>query len=216
MNDTNISSGLPRRSGSASAVLTRWFDAATRRGTTGLAEHTSRRGFLGRIGGVLAGVGALPLLPVERAFGAEEAAQAPMPEGDAPEVAGLTEFGDPRSCDYWRYCGLGGTLCACCGGTESSCPPGAEMSPITWVGTCRNPVDDKQYLISYNDCCGKAVCPRCFCHRSEGAKPVYFPSKSNNILWCFGTQSHAYHCTLAAVLGEAPENGAGAEAEATG
>ncbi len=35
--------------------------------------------------------------------------------------------------------------------------------------------------------------------------PVYFPSKSNDILWCFGTKSHAYHCTVAVVLGTASE-----------
>ena len=200
-------------------VFARWFDAATRRTTTGLAERTSRRGFLGRVGGVLAGAGALPLLPVERAFGAEEeAADGPLdvPAGDSPAVAGLTEFGDPQNCDYWRYCGLGGALCACCGGSESTCPPGAEPSPITWVGTCRNPADGKQYLISYNDCCGKAVCPRCFCHRTEGAKPVYFPSKSNNVLWCFGVKSHAYHCTVAAVIGEVAEGDDAAGAEEAG
>ena len=186
------------------ATLGRWFDAATRRTTTGLAERTSRRGFIGRVGAVLAGSGALPLLPVARAFGAEEAdTEAEAVDGDGVEH--LSEFGDPKSCDYWRYCALGGTLCACCGGGPSRCPPGAQPSPVTWIGTCRNPVDGKQYLISYNDCCGKAVCPRCFCHRTEGAKPVYFPSKSSNVLWCFGVDSNAYHCTLATVIGEAPD-----------
>ena len=87
----------------------------------------------------------------------------------------------------------------------TSCPPGAEPSPITWVGTCHNPADGKDYLISYNDCCGKAICTRCFCHRTERDRPVYFPSKSNDILWCFGTESHAYHCTVAVVLSEASE-----------
>ena len=95
----------------------------------------------------------------------------------------------------------------------NSCPPGAEPSPITWVGTCRNPVDDKEYLISYNDCCGKAYCPRCSCHRTEGAKPSYFPSKSSNVLWCFGTESNAYHCTMAAVIGAAPEEAEAATEE---
>lgn len=85
----------------------------------------------------------------------------------------------------------------------TSCPPGAEPSPITWVGTCHNPADGKDYLISYNDCCGKSYCGRCFCHHTERDKPVYFPQKSNDILWCFGTESHAYHCTVAVILGEA-------------
>ena len=182
----------------------RMFDAATRKSTRGLAERTSRRGFLGRLGVLLVGSGALPLLPVARSFGAESSSEPDSPV-EANGVIPLLEFGDPQSCDYWRYCALGGSLCACCGGTASSCPPGAEVSPITWVGTCRNPADGKQYLISYNDCCGKEICPRCYCHRTEGAKPVYFPSKSNNVLWCFGVKSNAYHCTVSAVIGEAPE-----------
>lgn len=197
--------------GQGGGPLARMFDAVARKSTTGLAERTSRRGFLGRVGVLLAGTGALPLLPVARSFGAEAPAEAGT-AGDAPGVTALREFGDPQSCDYWRYCALGGSLCACCGGSASACPPGAEPSPITWVGTCRNPADGKQYLISYNDCCGKAFCPRCFCHRTEGAKPVYFPSKSNNVLWCFGVESNAYHCTVSAVLGEAPDEAAEAPA----
>lgn len=154
-----------------------------------LARRTSRRGFLGRLGALLVGMGAIPLLPVYRE------ALADMSEVD--------EMGDPQSCDYWRYCAFGGSLCSCCGGTHNSCPPGSEPASVAWVGTCLNPADGKQYLISYNDCCGKTYCGRCGCHRSEGNKPVYYPSKSNNILWCFGANSHAYHCTVALVIGEA-------------
>ncbi|MDP6994159.1 MAG: methylamine dehydrogenase light chain, partial [Woeseiaceae bacterium] len=76
-------------------------------------------------------------------------------------------------------------------------------SPITWVGTCHNPADDRDYLISYNDCCGKSVCQRCGCHNTERDRPVYFPSNSASILWCFGTETRTYHCTVAVVLGEA-------------
>ena len=163
------------------------LDRGTAAASRKLARGQSRRGVLARLGTLLVGASVLPLLPVSRAFGAE----------------GLSEIGDPQSCDNRRYCALGGTMCSCCGGSMTQCPPGAEPSPVTWVGTCKNPVDDKDYLISYNDCCGKAVCARCGCHRTERDKPVYFPSKSNDILWCFGTESHAYHCTVALVLGEA-------------
>lgn len=89
------------------------------------------------------------------------------------------------------------------GDPNTRCPPGAETASVAWVGTCHKPADGKDYLISCNDCCGKSSCGRCGCHRSEGDKPVYFPSKSNSILWCFGASSHAYHCTLALVIGEA-------------
>ncbi len=166
------------------------LDSAFSRRTRRMAEMSSRRSFLSRVGVMLTGAAVLPLLPVSRAIAAE-----------AP--SDLLEIGDPQTCEYWRYCALGGTLCSCCGGSQSSCPPGAERSPVTWVGTCRNPVDGKDYLISYNDCCGKATCTRCYCHNTERDRPVYFPGKSNDILWCFGTESNAYHCTVAAVLGDA-------------
>lgn len=167
-------------------LLGDWLDNKATNSSRTLARSTSRRGFLGKLGTGIVGMSAFPLLPVTRAF-AED----------------VDELGDPQSCDYWRYCALSGSLCSCCGGTETSCPPGSEPSTISWVGTCHNPVDDKDYLISYNDCCGNEVCKRCNCHRNEREKPLYFPSKSNGILWCFGSNSRAYHCTVALVMGEA-------------
>jgi len=170
----------------------RLIDALSRRmnvnietGSRLLARATSRRSFLGRLGTLLTGTAALPLLPVARAFGTES----------------VTELGDAHSCDYWRYCALSGTLCGCCGGSFNSCPPGSEPSPVTWIGTCHNPVDNRDYLISYADCCGKAGCARCKCHNTERERPVYDPSKSNSVLWCFGTESREYHCTISLVLG---------------
>jgi methylamine dehydrogenase light chain len=165
-----------------------WLDKKTRDTARLMARRISRRSFLGQLGAMLAGAAMLPLLPVSRAFAQESS---------------LKEIGDPQTCEYWRYCALGGTLCSCCGGTHKTCPPGAEPSPVTWVGTCRNPVDDKDYLISYNDCCGKDVCRRCGCGNAERDRPVYYSSNSNSILWCFGTEHRTYHCTVAVVLGEA-------------
>lgn len=165
------------------------LDSIATQGSRALADRTSRRSFVGKLGATLAGVGAFPMLPVFR----EAAAQADIPE-----------MGDPQTCDYWRYCAFSGQLCSCCGGSHTQCPAGSETASVSWIGTCQNPTDGKNYLISYNDCCGKSSCGRCSCHRSEGDKPVYFPSKSNSILWCFGSNSHAYHCTLALVVGEGP------------
>ena len=164
-----------------------WIDRKAREQTLRLARKISRRNFLSRLGMMLAGAATLPLLPVLRSFAQES----------------LQEIGDPKSCEYWRYCALSGTLCTCCGGTITSCPPGAEPSPITWVGTCRNPVDNRDYLISYNDCCGKKMCGRCGCHNTERDRPIYFPSNSGAIIWCFGTETREYHCTVGVVLGEA-------------
>lgn len=162
-----------------------WLDQWTERRLRGIAQRSSRRSFLGRLGGLLAGAATLPLLPVAR--GADKA----------------PESGDPTSCDYWRYCATDGFLCACCGGTASSCPPGTEMSPITWIGTCTNPVDNAAYVISYNDCCGKSACGNCACTRNEGDRPIYQPQLNNEYNWCLGTEHQTYNCSVARVIGKA-------------
>jgi methylamine dehydrogenase light chain len=161
-----------------------------------LARRSSRRGFLARLSLLLVGGSVLPLLPVARTASGAASGE---PDPKLP-------IGNPSSCDYWRHCGIDGFLCSCCGGSQRSCPPGTEASPVTWIGTCRNPADGKDYLISYNDCCGKHVCGLCYCHRNEGDKPIYFPPRSNDINWCFGTQSVVYHCSTAVVLGGAEES----------
>jgi methylamine dehydrogenase light chain len=176
-----------------------WLDRLVERGTRGVARRTSRRSFLTRLGTLLVGGATLPLLPVARA--ATEPARVPPPDDEG--LAGA--IGDPKSCQYWRHCAIDGFLCACCGGTQNACPPGTEMSPITWIGTCRNPGDGKDYVISYNDCCGASLCLRCQCERTEGERPVYYTSKNNDLLWCFGTKSRAVHCSVAIVLGQATE-----------
>lgn len=177
-----------------------WIDRLVERGARSLARRTSRRGFLGRAGAALVGGIALPLLPVARA--ADEPSRVPPP--DDSKLSG--DVGNEKSCQYWRHCAIDGFLCSCCGGTQSACPPGTEMSPITWIGTCRNPGDGKDYVISYNDCCGSSLCMRCRCTRTEGERPVYYTSKNNDILWCFGTKSRAVHCSVAIVLGQATES----------
>lgn len=180
--------------------MDRWFTDFFR----GLARRTSRRSFLARLGALAAGGAALPLLPVARAGGGAgppETSRAPAPGEPDPS----TPEGDPAGCGYWRYCAIDGFLASCCGGTHRSCPPGTEMSPVTWIGTCRNPTDGKDYVISYNDCCGKDACGRCFCNRNEGDRPVYYPSKSNDIDWCMGRVGVVYNSTVAIAVGLATE-----------
>jgi methylamine dehydrogenase light chain len=170
--------------------IDRWVEGVTR----GLAKRTSRRSFLARVGAALVGTTALPLLPVARA-------------SDVPEDGALAgDLGDPKSCNYWRHCAIDGFLCACCGGSQNTCPPGTEMSPVTWIGTCKHPGDGKDYIISYNDCCGQSLCMRCRCTRTEREKPIYFTWQNNDLLWCFGTKSRAVHCSVAVVLGVATKS----------
>ena len=118
------------------------------------------------------------------------------------EPSGGGKIDDPESCDYWRYCAIDGYLCSCCGGSASTCPPGTSPAPMTWVGTCQNPADGKAYVVSYNDCCGKASCGHCMCNRNQGDRPPYLPWVSNDINWCLGSENKiAYHCSTAVLVG---------------
>jgi methylamine dehydrogenase light chain len=188
--------------------LDRWAEEAARRAARGV----SRRHLLARLGAALVGGAALPLLPVSRlataAAGAQETAAAGAQEGGARPAAPSDEglegaSADPASCDYWRHCAIDGFLCSCCGGSHTACPPGTTMAPVTWIGTCRHPGDGRDYIISYNDCCGRDYCGRCMCNRNEGDRPIYMPQKSNDLNWCVAAESTVYHCSTAIVLGVA-------------
>jgi methylamine dehydrogenase light chain len=60
------------------------------------------------------------------------------------------------------------------------------------------------YIVSYNDCCGKASCGRCLCNRNEGDGPIYRPPVANDYNWCVGSKSNIpYHCTVSRIVGVA-------------
>ena len=176
----------------------KWLDSLTEGSTRAVARRTSRRGFLGSLGGFLVGASALPLLPVARG------AQPTSNQGGTPAKSGAKPDNsqNPTSCEYWRHCAIDGFLCSCCGGSTHSCPPGTEPSAITWVGTCHNPADGRDYIVSYNDCCGKASCGRCLCNRNENDKPLYMPFASNDYNWCAGSQvGISYNCSTSRIVG---------------
>ncbi len=170
----------------------KWLDAFAENSARALARRTSRRSVLGGLGSLLLGAATVPLLPVARGAEAKRPAAAPNPHWD-----------DPASCDYWRHCAIDGFICSCCGGSQSMCPPGTDMSPVTWIGTCHNPGDGKDYVVSYNDCCGKSSCGRCFCNRNEGDTPMFQPGHSNDYNWCSGNAKAniPYHCSTARIIG---------------
>ncbi|MBL8266691.1 methylamine dehydrogenase light chain [Steroidobacter sp.] len=164
------------------------YDRIFERWSRSLAKGVSRRSMIRSLGGLLIGGASLPLLPVARG----------QNETSAPTD------GDVKSCDYWRYCAIDGFLCSCCGGSVTTCPPGTEPAPITWVGTCRHASDGKDYIIAYNDCCGKSACGRCQCTRNERDRPTYVPYLANDLNWCVGSNSNvAYHCTVSRIVGVA-------------
>ena len=170
-----------------------WLDEFFERKTRNVAQRASRRSALIGIGKLLVGSAfVLPVLPFDRTAQAAGAAAAKKASGKAPT---------DQDCEYWRYCAQDGFLCNCCGGTASSCPPGTEASKVSWIGTCHNPEDGKDYLISYNDCCGKTACGRCFCNTNEREMPGYRMGLHNDINWCMANDSTMFHCTLATVVG---------------
>jgi methylamine dehydrogenase light chain len=173
-------------------------DEFAERLTRRLAGGVSRRSLFALIGGAITGAAVFPVLPVARADSGGEQGRTGVLSQDP---------GDKTSCDYWRYCAMDGYLCGCCGGSISSCPPGTEMSAITWIGTCRNPADNRNYVISYNDCCGKPACKRCFCSGDEGARPIARPQLNNEIVWCLGGTQQSYTCSTAVIVGVAAEQG---------
>lgn len=169
----------------------KWLDDFFEQKTRRVAQSASRRSALVKVGRILVGSAfALPVLPFDRIGGSALAAE--------PQKV---DYNDATSCDYWRHCALDGFICSCCGGTVSTCPPGTEVSKVTWVGTCFNPNDGKDYLISYNDCCGITMCGRCGCNRNEGERPGYRLGVHNDINWCMANQSSLYHCTVSIIVG---------------
>lgn len=174
------------------ALMTR-MDRSSENLARNVAHRHGRRSFLGKLGMVMAGSAMLPTLPFDRNFGMAHAAEG-KGEGEG-------DPNDPMACEYWRYCALDGNLCNDCGGTISSCPPGSEGSKVSWVGTCHNPNDGKDYLVSYNDCCGKAACTGAECLVSERERPGYRMGLHNDINWCMANTSQGYHCTVAVLVG---------------
>jgi methylamine dehydrogenase light chain len=172
----------------------KWFDDWFERSARRVAHTTSRRSALARVGrGLLAGSMTLPVLPFDR-VGSAQASGAPA-KGKAAKAP------DDSQCEYWRHCAIDGFLCSCCGGTTSSCPPGTEPSKVGWIGTCRNPADGRDYLISYNDCCGKIACGRCLCNMNLGDRPGYRIMLHNDVNWCMGADNNMFHCTTSVTVG---------------
>jgi methylamine dehydrogenase light chain len=174
------------------------FDKVGEQITRKLAGFSSRRNFISRLGVAILATPALPLLPVARANAAEAKTDFERNSQDS----------DPTKCSYWKYCASDGVLCSCCGGGSHTCPPGAEPSPISWIGTCLNPADSKPYIIAYRDCCGKPLCTAgksCNCDGADRELPTYRAQLNNDIIWCFGNASATYHCSTAALVG--PANG---------
>jgi methylamine dehydrogenase light chain len=176
-------------------MIAKGFDRLVERASRRIAQRTSRRSFLGRLGLVLVGGAVIPVLPVDRT--------GRLKRVSAEEFVKTAQTTDATACNYWRYCSIDGYVCSCCGGTYNVCPPGTQTSLTSWIGSCINPDDNQAYLIAYQDCCGKDSCGQCACLGLEGELPAYRPELNNDIVWCFGAPSMVYHCSSAVLIGKA-------------
>lgn len=90
-----------------------------------------------------------------------------------------------HNCGNWKYCGLYGTPCACCGsgGTDTKCPTFLTKSSSFWHRCCSG------WDVWYHDCCGSGSCSAgCHAHACGPAQQS----------WC-GSTPGAPVCTLAIV-----------------
>jgi methylamine dehydrogenase light chain len=93
------------------------FDRMMESASRHIAQRSSRRSVLARLGTALIGGALLPMLPVDRS--------GRMKLAHANEFARNAQTSDPTACNYWRYCSSDGYLCECCGGTYNVCPAGS-------------------------------------------------------------------------------------------
>jgi amicyanin-dependent methylamine dehydrogenase small subunit len=171
--------------------MLKWFDKLAETQTRNLAQKISRRSVLNRVCRVMVGTAfILPVLPFDRSI---------AHAADKKSNKKATE--DVTACEYWRYCAIDGFLCSCCGGSLTQCPPGTDASKVSWIGTCHNPTDGKDYLVSYNDCCGKTACGKCMCNTNLRERPGYILGQHNDINWCMSNDNSMFHCTTASVVG---------------
>lgn len=164
------------------------LDGAAERGSRRAARRFGRRSFLARMGGAIVGSVVLtPILPFDRRALAEAADE------------------EDEVCAYWRNCAVDGFMCQDVGGSETSCPAGSQASTVSWVGTCHNPDDDRDYLVSYNDCCGKAMnLNATYCTTAKNERPGYLMGLYSEVNWCMAnTDATGYYCTVAVVVGQA-------------
>lgn len=164
--------------------LLKRFDKTIEVNIRSSARQYGRRSFLARAGSALLCAAAIsPVLPFDRRAHASE---------------GVGE----DACSYWRHCAIDGFLCSESGGSLAACPPGSTVSAVAWVGTCSNPADGKNYLVSYNDCCAKPAVPTAtFCNNNKGERPGYRMGLYNDINWCMANTDKGYHCTVSVVVG---------------
>jgi len=177
----------------------RWIDRQLERLCSFFAMNGAPDGGVARLGYAFAGVAAERHLPVERVGVFDQRLHRDRDDGgkwtgmngssvraggtDDRDTSGAVTASSGGICAQPQYCNIYGKPCACCGGSDASCPSGTNKGAY-WSGSCggRN--------IWFTDCCnsGGTACPSScpFCANSSSGQPS----------WCAAAGPH-YVCTLA-------------------
>jgi len=167
-----------------------WLDGFVEDVSKWVARNTSPQGVLAttsRVAGVST-VSPLPLdrrdeIEVDKTHDHQHRLKTPIedPVGRLAAMAGHPQKGTP-TCSDPQYCNMHGHPCACCDGSDTTCPSGTEIGHY-WSFCCSG------RSIYFTDCCGRGKkcnttsCP--FCENS---------SQPN---WCGGMGGNVYVCTMA-------------------
>ena len=164
----------------------KWLDGIIENRSRDVARLSSRRGFLGALGAVVAGAGAVPLLPVARASTSAVDDVPAQATGHPPRTRVIRP---PASTGATAASTVSCAAVAAARRTPArparKCRPSPGSAPAATpptAGTTSSPT---------TTAAARAVRPRCLCNRNEDDKPVYRPQANNDINWCMGTQSTA-------------------------
>ncbi len=136
------------------------------------------------VGNTLAGVPNLVHLPLERrgmSRGGDSGRAGGLQAMSSSAGGGVSPLDPSVNCSSPQYCKIHGHPCACCGGSDTSCPPGTSRGSY-WGACCSG------RTIWFLDCCGGTnACP--------DSCPIC--TNSNEPNWCAGAGGWVYRCTLA-------------------
>ena len=177
------------------------FDSWFERSARGVAQHSSRRSAMAKLGKVLVGSAMLPLLPsiAPRMRPMRHRARRLRP---AARDGGKRRSDELRLLEILRDRRLAVQLLR---RHVEQLPTGHDAFADHVDRHVPQSARRFDYIVSYNDCCGKTSCGKCFCNRNEREKPLYKLSLNNDINWCMANGNSNYHCSVSVLLGAAKQ-----------
>ena len=172
----------------------KWLDDFFENRTRAVAQHTSRRSALLKIGRVLVGSAfILPVLPFDRSPRAQHGAVDDGKHDPLDPISAASTGATVRSTV---------TLCTCCGGSDYELPAGNGSVLSDLDRNLRKP-GRRQTLSCQLQRLLRRQPPAAavFVTKTKANDPAYRMGVHNDINWCMGNESSIYHCTVSIILG---------------